>query len=75
MVVRHSETVYRLINTRSRHMRKQYKKARYKRAAARKTDRTYPKIKVFRIKIKELRKAADECGRSIAKALNKILEQ
>ena len=64
-----------MINDRRRNMRKQYKKARYKRAAARKTDRTYPRIKVFRIKIKELRKAADKYGQSIAKALNKILEQ
>lgn len=56
-------------------MRKQYKKARYKRAAAREADRKYPGIKVFKKKIEDLRKAADECGRSIAKALNKILEQ
>ena len=54
-------------------MRKQYKKARYKRAALRKEDRKYPGIKAFRRNLEELRKAAEECGRSIAEGLNKLI--
>ena len=67
--------VMRILSSERNCMRKQYKKARYKRAALRKADRKYPGIKVFRKKIEDLRKAVDEWGRSIAKALNKILEQ
>ena len=54
-------------------MRKQYKKARYKRAALRKEDRKYRGIKAFRRNLEELQKAAEECGRSIAEGLNKLI--
>ena len=55
-------------------MRKQYKKARYKRAAARATERKYPGLKALTKSMKALREAAAECGRLIAKNLNKLLE-
>ena len=55
-------------------MRKQYKKARYKRAAAREADRMYPGIKALRRNLEEARKAIEEFGRSIANALNKLLK-
>ena len=54
-------------------MRKQYKKARYKRAALRKADRKYPGITAFRRSLEEARKAIEECGRSIAEGLNKLI--
>ena len=54
-------------------MRKQYKKARYKRAAMREADRKYPGIKVLRRNLEELRKAMEECGRSIAEGINKLI--
>lgn len=54
-------------------MRKQYKKARYKRAAMRKEDRKYPGIKALRQSLEELRKAMKECGRSIAEGINKLI--
>ena len=54
-------------------MRKQYKKARYKRAALRKEDRKYPGIKAFRRNMEALRKAAEECGRSIAEGMKKLI--
>lgn len=56
-------------------MRKQYKKARYKRAALRKADRAYPGLKAFRRNLDEARKAIEELGRSIAKGLNKLLAE
>lgn len=54
-------------------MRKQYKKARYKRAALREADRKYPGIKALRKNLEEARKAIEEWGRSIAEGLNKLL--
>ena len=54
-------------------MRKQYKKARYKRAAMRKADRKYPGMKALRRNLEELRKAMEECGRSIAEGINKLI--
>lgn len=54
-------------------MRKQYKKARYKRAAMREADRKYPGIKALRRNLEELRKAMEECGRSIAEGINKLI--
>ena len=53
-------------------MRKQYKKARYKRAAMREADRKYPGIKALRRNLEELSKAMKECGRSIAEGINKL---
>lgn len=54
-------------------MRKQYKKARYKRAAMREADRKYPGMKALRRSLEELRKAMKECGRSIAEGINKLI--
>lgn len=54
-------------------MRKQYKKARYKRAALRKADREYPGIQAFRNNLKELRKAIEKWGEAVAKGMNKML--
>ena len=54
-------------------MRKQYKKARYKRAAEREYERLYPGIKAFRKNIEGLKKAAYECGRRIAKGINDLI--
>ena len=55
-------------------MRKQYKKARYKRAAMREADRKYPGIKALRQSLEELRKAMKKCGRSIAEGINKVID-
>ena len=54
-------------------MRKQYKKARYKRAALREADRKYPGIKALRRNLEKARKAIEELGRSIAEGLNKLI--
>ena len=56
-------------------MRKQYKKARYKRAMEREINRRYPGIKTLRKAIEGMRKAAEECGRSIATAINNMIER
>lgn len=56
-------------------MRKQYKKARYKRAMEREINRRYPGIKALRKAIEGMRKAAEECGRSIATAINNMIER
>ena len=54
-------------------MRKQYKKARYKRAAMREADRKYPGIKALRRSLEELRNSAEECGRSIVEGIIKLI--
>lgn len=54
-------------------MRKQYKKARYKRAAKREYERLYPGMKALRKNIEGLKKAWYECGRSIATAINNMI--
>ena len=53
-------------------MRKQYKKARYKRAAKREFERAYPGIKALIKNIEKLRKDVYECGRRIAKGINEV---
>ena len=54
-------------------MRKQYKKARYKRAAQREYERACPGMKALRKNIEGLKKAWYECGRRIAKGINNLI--